>query len=123
MSEERKKVLQMLKDGKITLDEANELLDNLDSKGKNSLKIVDRGSARRFIRIEVNSKTGDDVKVNIPLSLAKVAMNFIPEEAKGQMEENGIDLDDIIDAIEQGSNGELVNVDASDGDKVRIYLD
>jgi hypothetical protein len=61
--------------------------------------------------------------VNLPLSLAKVGMSFIPQEAKVEMESHGVNLESIIEAIEQGADGELVNIEASSGEVVRIYLD
>lgn len=124
MSDERRKVLQMLKDGKISLDEANDLLNSLDTSIQLSTPAAkERNLTKRFIRIEVNSDKRDNVKVNVPLSLAKIAMSFIPKDTKTEMESHGIDLDSIVDAVEQGADGELVNIQAEDGTTVKIYLD
>lgn len=124
MSEEKKKILEMLKNGEISVDEADKLLESLgtDTQSTDLARKKDN-LASRFIRIQVNSQSGDNVRVNIPLSLAKVGMSFIPQEAKAEMESHGVNLESIIEAIEQGADGELVNIEDNSGDVVRIYLD
>lgn len=129
MSDERRKILQMLKDGKISLDEADELLNSLDASIDSAVPLRGaKDSTKRFIKIEVNDKD-DNVKVNVPLSLAKIAMSLIPKAAKAEMERAGIDpnsimnLDSIIEAAAQDAEGELVNVQSADGSTVKIYFD
>jgi hypothetical protein len=124
MSEEKKKILEMLKNGEISVDEADKLLESLGTDAQSTALARKKDNlASRFIRIQVNSQSGDNVRVNLPLSLAKVGMSFIPQEAKVEMESHGVNLESIIEAIEQGADGELVNIEASSGEVVRIYLD
>lgn len=124
MSDERKRILSMLAEGKITADEAEELLNALYSEKDKQQPI--RKEAK-FLRIKVWENGKDKVNVNVPLSLAKVAMKFIPEEAKDQMSAKQIDLDEIIREIQCGASaGKIVEVeDEEDGKMVRveIYID
>ncbi len=120
MSEERKRILQMLADGKITAEEADELLVAMVD-GK--IKPQSSRNTPQFLRIKVWEEGKDKVNVNIPLSLAKIAMKFIPTEAKEKMSKNNIDLETILSEIQQGTpGGKIVEID-DDGDKVEIYID
>jgi len=120
MGEDRVKILKMLQDGQISADEAEKLLAALNSEEKTPVKT---SSSRKFLRILIESSDGDNVNVNIPLSLAEVAMNFIPEDVHMELEENDINLEMIIRAIEEDAEGEIVNINSSDGDIVRIVID
>lgn len=121
MSEERKRILSMLAEGKISTDEAEELLRALTvDKDKN---VTARKDAK-FLRVRVIEAGGKTkVNVNVPLSLAKIALKFIPDDAKEQMASKSIDLDEIIKEIQNGAPaGKIVEVD--DGqDRVEVYID
>lgn len=134
--EKRQRILQMVKDGVISLDEAQELLDALDApQEEQALEPAAPKTPHKFLRVVVDSDGEDKarVRVNIPLSLAKsglqLAQKFIPAEARASMEENNVSLDDIMEILEHlddYEDGDIVNIDAAgDGDnaKVRIYLD
>ena len=71
----------------------------------------------------MNSSDNDVVNVNIPLSLAKVAMRFIPKQARAELEAKSIDIEEVIEAIMQGAEGNIVDVRSSDGDVVQVYVD
>lgn len=138
MSEEKVKILEMIQQGKITATEGLDLLEALDGP-----ETVQTGSVPRvgdrFLRVRVN---GDKAKVNvnIPLSLLKatsklaaLSMNYIPEEARNEMEKKGIDLanidlEELVSLIDQGLvDGKLVDVDAEDPKhgktRVEVYVD
>ena len=117
MSKERKQVLEMLKDGKITVDEAERLLsavdqpDQVESNGPGNVFRAsgdDSGgseSTRRlkFLRVtvepnsEMDAGGGDDdedrerVNVKIPLSLIRAGMKFtalIPNSVATQVNDS-----------------------------------
>lgn len=93
----------------------------------------------RFLRVKVDGyKT--KVNVNIPLRLVKVAskflgmgMNFIPSQARDEMNKQGIDLTQIdftelVDLIDQGLiDGKLVDVELDDPQEgkmmVQVYVE
>lgn len=90
------------------------------------------------VRVDVTDPDKKDqahVNVNIPLLLAKKAvglMSLIPKDAKKELSDKGINLDEInlqelIELFEDGEiSEELVNVDTGDdkqGAKVRVYVD
>lgn len=138
MNEEILKVLEMIKEGKITPVEGEKLLsamhvgdkpEALSSKGKNSMLRV------RVDVTDPDKKEQVKVNVNVPLTLAKKAaglLSLIPKEAKAELADKGIDLEaiDIAELIGLFEDGllteELVNVEAGDeehGARVRVYVD
>lgn len=78
-----------------------------------------------MIKIRVNSADGDQVKINLPVALIKVALavgmeipQFSGKEALAQ-----IDIEQIIRLVEAGAIGKLVEVESSDGDTVDIIVE
>ena len=70
MSEEKKKILEMLKNGEISVDEADKMLESLGTDAQSTALARKRTTfASRFIRIQVNSQSGDNVRVNLPFPL------------------------------------------------------
>lgn len=134
MNDDVLKILEMVREGKITPEEGEKLLAAMGTEPKKPAK---RNSMLR-VRVDINDadkKEQARVNVNVPLLLAKKAASLIallPKDAKKEMADNGIDLDEInlkelIELFEDGEIGEeLVTVDAGDdekGAKVRVYVD
>ncbi|ATW26902.1 SHOCT-like domain-containing protein [Candidatus Formimonas warabiya] len=137
MKEEKKKILVMIEEGKISAAEGLELLQALED-GEQKASVV--SLKNRFLRVRVYTANSTKVNVNIPMGLLKAAskfagfgMNFIPEEARNEMAKKGIDLSQIdigelVKAIEQGLVDEkLVDIDVMDpveGQvRVEVYVD
>jgi hypothetical protein len=84
------------------------------------------GAARggpRMIRIEIDSAAGDEVRVNIPLSLANFALKLIPKDAQNTMREQGVDpvmLQEMLQA--DLPDGDLINISSAAGDEIRIKI-
>ncbi len=115
MEEERIKVLQMLDEGKITVEEANELLSALqESKGskKESLTEVSGVEEAKFLKILVTENEEEQVNISIPIKLVRMLKNFVPQKVKRRLEEEGVDMDELMSQIEQRTlNGKLVDID------------
>ena len=121
--EERIRILKMLEEGKINAEEAEKLLQSIDKKiktGKECCAVAPGKGKKLRIRVDGDEK----VNVSIPLSLAKLAANFIPKEQQKTMEESGLDLNTILGHIEEleATGEDLVNVDSEDV-KVRVYIE
>jgi len=136
MNEERKKVLDMLAEGKISADEAERLLDALENKTTETspqtalTKTLD--NLPKYLFVKVDAVDGDKVNIRVPLKLVKAGIKLqalLPQDAQdkinAKLTEKGINLDDfkaenfkdILDALTEFE----VNVDDKKGDKVRIY--
>ncbi len=136
MSDDKIKVLEMIQEGRISAKEGLELLQALEN-APSSPSASSGGD--RSLRIKVKGdKT--NVNVNIPLALIRatskfvsLGMNFIPESAREEMNQKGVDLskidfNELLNLIDQGLVGEkLVEVDVDDEregrTKVDIYVD
>ena len=136
MNEERKKVLNMLADGKISADEAERLINALENKTTETspqtalTKTLD--NLPRYLFVKVDAVDGDKVNIRVPLKLVKAGIKLqalLPQDAQdkinAKLNEKGINLDDfkdenfkdLLDALTEFE----VNVDDKKGDKVRIY--
>lgn len=123
MSDDRLRVLEMIQNKTITAAEGADLLKALDKADEN-LKPVPQKNAFKMIKIKVLSSDGDKVNVQVPVEFAKVAL----KSGKGymkidQIEDLDLDIDAIIDMIDKGMLGELVNVESADGDTVKIVIE
>ena len=136
MKEERKKVLEMLSEGKISADEAERLLQALESKTAEAspqTALTDAlNNLPKYLFVKVDSVDGDKVNIRVPLKLIKAGIKLqalLPQDAQdkvnAKLNEKGIKLDDfkaenfkdILDALTEFE----LNVDDKKGDKVRIY--
>ena len=125
MSEERARILQMVSENKIDAQEAARLLgalSNAPSQADGGTETVRTGSARWFrVRVTDLATGRTKVNVNLPLSLVKVGLrmgaHFAPEVQE-------LDWDELMEAIQDGAAGKLVEVeDMEDGEKVEVYVE
>lgn len=125
MSEEKKRILDLVRDEKISVDEGLKLLEALDSSSQEGASEAERHGFRsgKMLRIRVLD-TGDNtrVNVNIPIALAKVAMKFIPKDVTKELQAENINLDEVLSAITEATSGKIVDVDSEDA-KVEIYVE
>ena len=136
MNEERKKVLEMLAEGKISANEAERLIETLESKATETSPqtalMETLTNLPKYLFVKVDSVDGDKVNIRVPLKLIKAGIKLkalLPQDAQDKinvkLNEKGINLDDftaenfkdILDALTEFE----MNVDDKKGDKVRIY--
>ena len=131
MTEERMKILEMLSSGIITVDEADQLLSTLD-KNKTEVKVLK--SINRNLYIKISSKDDDKVNITVPLNLLNAfsksgsLRGFLNKSIKingmdSDFVSENIDIDMIIEMINSGMVGEIVNIESKDGDYIRIYIE
>ena len=107
-TDERRRVLDMLAQGKLTVEEADQLLRALDARRDDGSAATDAaGDATppRWVRIQVlkPSKEGRDAKevnIRVPIAVVRGGMRlgaiiatFAGEKAAQRMKERGVDLD------------------------------
>ena len=129
-NEERLKVLKMVQEGKITVDEATELLQSLDEAPAKSAPpppaaqpAGPSGSSKRWFRVRVTDGESGRVRVNVRLPVGvvnagiKMGMKFAP-----QME--GMDIEALSELINSGETGQIVDVyDDKDGEHVEVFIE
>lgn len=81
--------------------------------------------SKMMLRVVVNSKEGDKVRVNLPMPLVKILFEsgMKMPEINGKDYLNQLDLKQIIALVEQGVIGEIVTVDSEDGDHIAIVVE
>lgn len=125
MSEEKRKVLDLVREGKVSVDEGLKLLEALDNSSQDGSPAPRHqgGRSERMLRIRVlDTEENAKVNVNLPLALAKVAMKFIPKDVSKQLQDENIDLDELLSTITQANAGKIVDIDSEDA-KVEIYVE
>ncbi len=138
MSEERKRILEMLAEGKITAEEADKLLSAL-SRGNEAVSGTGNGSREpRYLRVMVepgpNNQNADRVNIRVPLKLIRAGLklaSFIPKDARDQvndaLQEKGIEVDfnkikpEDIDEIIKQLDDLTVNVEGKE--TVRVFCE
>lgn len=125
-SEERMKILKMIEDGKLSVEEGTKLLAALGEKrGPTPPRPPGMGAhgAPRSLRIRVTDmRTGrSKASVQIPLALVdagmKIGAHFAPEV-------EGVDMSNVMEAIRTGMTGKIIDVtDEEDGEHVEIYVE
>jgi hypothetical protein len=143
MSDDRRKILEMLASGKISATEAEELIDALARKdGSSSARttIESMGPTARkdikYLRVMVDSKVGDNVNVRVPVALLRAGLKLsalMPPQAYNKINEKiaerGINID--LSALKTGDVEQLIdsmselNVDvlSAQGDKVKVFFE
>ncbi|MDY4787750.1 MAG: helix-turn-helix transcriptional regulator [Bacilli bacterium] len=78
-----------------------------------------------ILKIRVLSNDGDKVVVNLPLAIVNVCLENgmnIPQ-VSSKITSSNIDFKKILELVNQGVIGELVNIETADGDKVSIVVE
>ena len=122
LTEERMQILKMIENGTITAEEGASLLAALEEGATKSEQTRPGGQAR-WMRVRVTDlNTGrSKVNVNLPMGLVSVGMKI---GARFAPEMEGVDLDEIFQAIKDGAQGQIVEVeDEEDNERVQIYVE
>jgi len=123
VSEERLQILKMLEKGTIDAEEANELISTLEKRDTVFEKPEGKSSKPRFIKILVEENGEEKVNISIPMLLAKTAFKIMPKQAKEQMEEQNVNLDEILASInDESTKGKIIDIN-DDGEHVSISLE
>ncbi|HEY90552.1 MAG TPA: DUF2089 domain-containing protein [Dehalococcoidia bacterium] len=144
MSDNRRRILDLLAEGKINVEEAERLLSasggETEEKTTSDIAQQPRKSQPKFLRVVVEPQEGsggkqDRVNVRVPMALLRAGVRFasvIPSAASGhineQLKEKGIDIDvrdiklDDLEKLVDAMSELQVDVDNTEG-KVRVYFE
>ncbi len=139
MSEERKKILEMLAEGKISVEEAERLLSAIsESEGESVPEERTGFSKLKYLRVVVEPGPGSNkderVNIRVPIKLIRAGIklaSLLPNDVQGKVDdalkEKGISLD--FSQINEENLEEIVEslrdltVDVEGEDRVRIYCE
>lgn len=105
------RILRMVSDGKITAEQAEKLLEVLEGAHPEARQIT--------LLVFDEGKEKPNVRINLPLSLARFVMNFIPE---GVIKNQEIPVGEIMAALDEAQPGKVFGIKGEDGKLVEIYL-
>ncbi len=99
MNEERRKILEMLADKKISVDEAERLLAAVGEPPAAAGSSADKGP--RYLRVLVEpapgNKEGDRVNIRVPLNLVRAGLKFasfippqVQDKVNSELKEKGV---------------------------------
>ena len=106
-------------------------LDDLVKEKEDSVQLVPEGQRKdineMLLRVNVHTVKGDNVRVNLPLALVKIASQMDMEmlQFKGSEVLKTLDLKAIVAMIESGVVGKIVEVESksSEGDIVEVTVE
>jgi len=147
MSENQKKILEMLANKKISVDEAHQLLNALKPGPGTPESSAEAGTTGRpkpkYLRVSIQGSSGhehhskdDRVNVRVPMTLIRSGMKFtslLPPEARDKvteaLHEKGIDFDirnlkpEEIDELIEALSELEVDMAGIDGETVRVFVE
>lgn len=149
MSQEKEQILEMLADGKISLDDAKALLKAIEKKEAETSTTVTGGTFKRAtktpeflcVRVQSDAEDSDDsdqVDIRVPIKLLKAGIKLgalMPEKAKQSVDEalskSGVDFklsalnEDNLNEVIEALQNLTINVQGGKGkkDRVNIYCE
>jgi len=125
MKNEVLRILKLVEEGKLSSEEAAELIKEVEGISQEPEKLS-KSSQKKFIFVQIRSDEGDNVDIRLPLSMANLLKATIPgviSKSAPQMNAEEI-TNQISAALEELSSteGDLVNITSSDGSTVRIFV-
>jgi hypothetical protein len=138
VTEDRRKILDMLSQGKISVEEAEKLLAALGAAADDPSGPVGAKPGWKYLRVLVEPGPGsemkDKVNIRVPMKLIRAGLKFaslIPLQAQGKvneaLREKGVDVDlnrltpqDLEDLV---ANLDDMTVEVDGRDKVRIFCE
>ena len=116
--EERLRILEMVREGKLTVEEADRLLAALQPE---KARPAGRG---RLVRVRVTAPRGRTVNFEVPLSLADLVLHFLPRGLRITANGQEVDVTGLLaDLRESGASGKILDVTDHRGSHIEITVD
>lgn len=128
--EDRLRILKMVEEGKLTGEQASKLLETLEKNNGDKVKgevddeffkIPKSTNGTGMLYIRIKSQDGENVKVTVPLEVIKI-MSSSGSNVIESMDKYDIKMDMILEAIDKGIVGPIVQVDTDEGDKILVEI-
>ncbi|MBS0473455.1 MAG: hypothetical protein JSR60_20465 [Proteobacteria bacterium] len=139
MSENRRQILDMLAQGKITADEAERLIAAVEREAAPAEAEPRRNDKVKYLRVVVDAKDGDDgptkVNIRVPMQLLRAGVkltSIIPprarQEVNAALQKEGLEVDigkltpESLEEIVEQLRELQIDVDREDA-KVRVFCE
>lgn len=80
----------------------------------------------QVLRIRINSSDGDTIRVNLPIPMLRALSGSgmdIAAQYSGNDALKNIDMEKILELVENGTVGKIVEIESADGDTVEIVVE
>ncbi|HEU5299682.1 MAG TPA: hypothetical protein VFW08_09320 [bacterium] len=116
-TDERLRILEMVRDGKVTPEDGLRFLDELS-------EAPATGDLSRTVRVNIRDPGGRKVQVALPARLAMTIGGMVPEKMRTRLQEKGINLDELLKVVSQGTRrGPIVDVRDPGGTVVEVIVE
>ena len=131
-TEERIQVLKMVQEGKISAEDAAQLLEEMDGVEKSSTPNTEQaqvtdsmalGRKPRWLRVRVTDTNSGRPRVNVRLPMSMVSLG-LKMGTRFAPEIEGLQTEELMKIIESGEVGQIVDVMDEDGSEhVEVFLE
>ena len=126
--DEKLRILKMVEEGTLTAEQGVELMSAMNVELPSpQTALVKTSYDKKMFRIIVDSTAGDKVKIQFPVGAVKKILKVTGKLPIPEKDLQGVDLSSMMDAVAECLDAEIevdfVNVEASDGTTVRIFVD
>jgi hypothetical protein len=122
-SDERMKILDMIRDGKLSVEDGAKLLSALEDRPEHRRAPEPRWGSGQMFRVRVSDPDTGKVKVtaNLPMSLVDAGLNAASNFSVGV---DSVSMDDIREVFRSGMTGKIIDVmDEEDNEHVEIFIE
>lgn len=125
MREELLKLFKLVKEGKISPEEALEIAETVGIFSQPQQIPKEKAPGKKMLYIQIRSAQGEKVDVKVPVSMAQLLKLSLPA-LKDKLP--NVDLQMVSQQIDQALNsledfeGDIVNISSDDGTTVRMFV-
>lgn len=125
MREELLKLFKLVKEGKISPEEALEIAETVGIFSQPQQITKEKTPGKKMLYIQIRSAQGEKVDVKVPVNMAQLLKLSLPA-LKDKLP--NVDLQMVSQQIDQALNsleefeGDIVNISSNDGTTVRMFV-
>jgi len=128
----KEEVLKMVKDGILSIDEATKLLNAMEKNNETisvtQPMVLPADYQKKMLKIYIEGSEGDVVRINVPVAIVVTGIDIANKFGKVKLNNKNFDMDQLdFDMIKQcvqsGMLGEIVNIETSSGDVIKISIE
>lgn len=127
MNEEVMKILKMVEEGKLSADKAKDFIDALGENKSQQELIIVKDYDSKMLKVNIESHQGDEVKFKLPVKVIKGIIKATGKMPMMSGNVDGVNMDEMIDIITSSLDssvmGEIVNIQSSQGDTVKVFVE
>lgn len=120
MQENLTRILTMVQDGTISVEQGTELIELLKTPPLKEF-------TDKILRVRIQSDQTEKVEVNLPITLAKILLQtseqILPNIPQLKDYVTQIDLSQLSYAVEHELTGTIVDIQSANGDYVSIFIE